>query len=70
MKNPADLENRSSDAMDTVLAPYKPEDTEAEPLTAAEARRLLSRSAKRRNGTRWSVGLAMGLRQNEALGLR
>jgi integrase len=48
----------------------QPEDTEAEPLTADEARRLLAQSAKRRKGTRWSVGLAMGLRQNEALGLR
>jgi integrase len=48
----------------------QPEDTEAEPLTADEARRLLAQSVKRRTGTRWSVGLAMGLRQNEALGLR
>lgn len=31
---------------------------------------LTRSSAKRRNGTRWSVALALGLRQNEALGLR
>jgi integrase len=34
------------------------------------ARSLLRLTAQRQNGTRWSVGLALGLRQNEALGLR
>ena len=48
----------------------QPEETEAEILTAEEARALLRLTAGRRNGTRWSVGLALGLRQNEALGLR
>lgn len=48
----------------------QPEEGEAETLTAAEARALLRSAAKRRNGTRWSVALALGLRQNEALGLR
>lgn len=46
------------------------EEPETETLTAAEARALLRLTAGRRNGTRWSVGLALGLRQNEALGLR
>jgi integrase len=48
----------------------QPEEGEAETLTAAEARALLRLAATRRNGTRWSVALALGLRQNEALGLR
>jgi integrase len=48
----------------------QPEEPETETLTATEARALLRLTARRRNGTRWSVGLALGLRQNEALGLR
>lgn len=48
----------------------QPEESETETLTAAEARALLRLAAQRRNGTRWSVALALGLRQNEALGLR
>jgi integrase len=46
------------------------EEPENETLTAAEARALLALTAGRRNGTRWSVALALGFRQNEALGLR
>jgi integrase len=41
-----------------------------EPLTAAEARALLAAAEGLRNGARWSVALALGLRQGEALGLR
>jgi integrase len=44
--------------------------SEIEPLTLDEAMRLTSLAAKRRNGTRWSVALGLGLRQGEALGLR
>jgi len=54
----------------TLIDAPQPEDYEAETLTAAEARALLRLTATRRNGTRWSVGLALGFRQNEALGLR
>jgi integrase len=43
---------------------------ETETLTAEEARTLITLTAARRNGTRWLVALALGLRQNEALGLR
>lgn len=43
---------------------------EIEPLTREEARRILAAAATRRNGTRWSVALALGIRQGEALGLR
>jgi integrase len=41
-----------------------------EPLTAEEARRLLNAAEGRPNGARWVIGLALGLRQGEALGLR
>lgn len=43
---------------------------EQDSLTAAEARRVLAAAERRRNGARWSVALACGLRQGEALGLR
>jgi hypothetical protein len=54
----------------TLFDAPQPEQTEGETLTAVEARRLLRVAAARRNGTRWSVGLALGLHQQEALGLR
>lgn len=42
------------------------------PLTEAEAVAVLNTATatRRRNAARWSVGLALGLRQGEALGLR
>src|SRR5262249_4317168 len=43
---------------------------EIEPLSLDEAQRIIELAARRRNGTRWSVALALGLRQGEALGLR
>jgi len=39
-------------------------------LSIAQARVVLASVEKRRNAARWSVGLACGLRQGEALGLR
>lgn len=45
-------------------------DTEIEPLSEAEARALINAAGSIRNGARWSVALALGLRQNEALGMR
>lgn len=54
----------------TLIDAPQPEEAETETLTAAEARALLRLTATRRNGTRWSVALALGLRQNEALGRR
>ncbi len=42
---------------------------EIEPLTTDEAHRILRAAAGQRNATRWSVALALGLRQGEALGL-
>lgn len=43
---------------------------ELQPLTEDEARAILRAAQGRRNAARWSVGLALGLRQGEALGLR
>jgi integrase len=43
---------------------------EITPLTAAEARRLIQAAEADRMQARWLVGLALGLRQGEALGLR
>jgi integrase len=42
---------------------------EVQPLTAADARKILDLAKDLPNGTRWSVALALGLRQGEALGL-
>ncbi len=43
---------------------------EVDPLTAEDARRILAAATAGRNAARWSVALALGLRQGEALGLR
>lgn len=53
-----------------LVDPPAPGESELTPLTEAEARKVLAAAAERRNGARWSVGLALGLRQGEALGLR
>ncbi|ONH36594.1 site-specific integrase [Protofrankia sp. BMG5.30] len=42
---------------------------EVQPLTAGQARQVLTLAVTRPNGARWSVALALGLRQGEALGL-
>ena len=42
---------------------------EVQPLTADEARRVLRAAEGVRNSARWSVALALGTRQGEALGL-
>lgn len=43
---------------------------EMQSLTEEAAAAILGAAARRRNAARWSVGLALGLRQGEALGLR
>jgi integrase len=43
---------------------------EVVPLTADEARKVLAAAQGKRNAARWSVGLALGLRQAEVLGAR
>jgi integrase len=42
---------------------------EVEALSADEARKVLARARRGRNAARWSIALALGLRQGEALGL-
>lgn len=43
---------------------------EVEPLTNSEAKRVLAAARQGRNAARWAIGLALGLRQGEALGLQ
>jgi len=43
---------------------------EVKPLTKAEVQKILAVARNKRNAARWSVALALGLRQGEALGLR
>jgi integrase len=43
---------------------------EVVPFNEAEAREILAVASSRRNAARWSVALAMGIRQGEALGAR
>jgi integrase len=45
-------------------------DDEAEPYTVTQVRHLLALVAGRRNGPRWVIALALGLRQGEVLGLK
>jgi len=42
---------------------------DVEPYDVAQIQRLLEAAARRRNGARWALALALGLRQGEALGL-
>jgi integrase len=50
-------------------APRLPEN-DVEPYSVDEIRLLLQSALEGRNGARWAVALALGLRQGEALGLR
>jgi integrase len=43
---------------------------EIEPYTVDDVKRLLETALSRRNGARWAIALALGLRQGEALGLK
>ncbi|MFJ3273314.1 tyrosine-type recombinase/integrase [Streptomyces sp. NPDC086776] len=54
----------------SLAVPPRIEDEEVEPYDIADVQRLLSEAAKLRNSARWSIALALGLRQGEALGLR
>jgi integrase len=53
-----------------LVEPPAPNNTEVQPLSRDEARRVLRAAEGLRNGARWSVALALGVRQGEALGLR
>ena len=43
---------------------------EIQPLSVDDARKILTTANTRRNGARWAVALALGLRQGEALGIQ
>ncbi len=43
---------------------------EVEPFAVDEIKSLFLAAAQRRNGTRWAIALALGLRQGEALGMQ
>lgn len=60
----------TGDSPADLAKPPKVEEEEVEPYTVEEIRRLLALVADRRNGTRWAIALALGLRQGEALGLK
>jgi integrase len=53
------------------LMEWRPKNVEVEftPLEVAEVQRILEVCRARRNGTRWTIGLPLGLRQGEALGM-
>jgi integrase len=61
--------NAARNPCELVEPPRLPQ-SQKKALTAEQARSVLATIAERRNGSRWSVGLACGLRQGEALGLR
>ncbi|WP_372733571.1 tyrosine-type recombinase/integrase [Nocardioides sp.] len=54
----------------TMIDAPQPADIEMQPLTKEDAFAVLSAARGRRNAARWTVALALGLRQGEALGLR
>ncbi|GAB3365699.1 tyrosine-type recombinase/integrase [Amycolatopsis echigonensis] len=58
-KNPASL-----------AKPPRVDEDEIVPFTPAEAKRIIAEAGKRRNGARFVVALALGLRRGEALGLK
>ncbi|WP_018504441.1 tyrosine-type recombinase/integrase [Parafrankia discariae] len=53
----------------TLVDPPSVDREEVRPLTASDARAVLDTAKGQRNAARWSVALALGLRQGEALGL-
>jgi integrase len=53
-----------------VVRSPRTETTEIEPLTVNDAQAILAAAHHRRNGVRWAMALALGLRQGEALGLK
>ncbi|ETA00428.1 site-specific recombinase XerD [Frankia casuarinae] len=53
----------------TLVDPPSVDRDEIRPLTASDARAILDTAKGQRNAARWSVALALGLRQGEALGL-
>ncbi|WP_354644975.1 tyrosine-type recombinase/integrase [Kitasatospora camelliae] len=54
----------------TLVDPPSLEEVDANPFTQEEARRFLLAAMKRPTALRWAIGVGLGLRQGEALGLR
>ncbi|AWL39815.1 MULTISPECIES: tyrosine-type recombinase/integrase [unclassified Streptomyces] len=54
----------------TLVDPPSADETEANPFTQEEAKRFLEAAARRPTFMRWIVGVGMGFRQGETLGLR
>lgn len=50
--------------------PPRVEPEPVEPYSVAEVQQILAAADSRRNGARWAIALALGLRQGEALALR
>ncbi|MFD9789651.1 tyrosine-type recombinase/integrase [Streptomyces sp. NPDC059070] len=59
-----------SENVATLVDPPTVDETEANPFTTEEAKAFLEAAAKRPTFMRWCVGVGMGFRQGEALGLR
>ncbi len=53
-----------------VARPPRAEARQIDPLSLDETRSVIDASRRRRNGVRWQLALAVGLRQGEALGLQ
>lgn len=54
----------------TIARPPRVDPHEVEPFSVEEIKRLFLAAANTRNGVRWVIALALGLRQGEALGLQ
>lgn len=68
--NEAERRDRITKNPIRVVRSPQTEETEIEPLTVDDAQAILAVARERRNGVRWAVALALGLRQDEALGLK
>jgi integrase len=53
----------------TMIDAPQPREEEIKPLSKTDAQRIIELAKDRRNGARWRVALALGLRQGESLGL-
>lgn len=60
----------TSKTVATLVDPPGVDETEANPFTKEEARALLEAAAKRPTFMRWIVGVVVGFRRGESLGLR
>lgn len=68
--NEAERRDRITKNPIRVVRSPQTEESEIEPLTVDDAQAILAVARERRNGVRWAVALALGLRQGEALGLK